>query len=126
MADQDAFKSDWWEIFDKIEEPPGDKAIAEARRRAEVFVAQWERPYPSAVACLVEDFAALAVHLRLPREHWHGCRHTNLISVNWLTMPVFVRPSCSKPPEGPPAGTDSGSSFTRSNSDRRRPWRPRR
>ncbi len=36
-ADQDAFKSDWWEIFDKIEEPPADKAVAEARRRMDGF-----------------------------------------------------------------------------------------
>jgi putative transposase len=79
VADQEAFKSDWWEIFDKIEEPPGDKAIAEARRRLDGFKAQWERAYPSAVACLVSDFESLTVHLRFPQEHWKRCRHTNLI-----------------------------------------------
>jgi len=78
-ADQDSFKSDWWEIFDGIEEPPGDKAVAEARRRMDGFKAQWGRAYPSAVACLVEDFESLTVHLRFPAEHWRRCRHTNLI-----------------------------------------------
>lgn len=78
-ADQDAFKADWWEIFDHIDEPPGDKAVAEARRRLDGFRAQWERAYPSAVACLVEDFESLTVHLHFPREHWKRCRHTNLI-----------------------------------------------
>lgn len=75
-ADHDAFKADWWAIFDGIAEPPGDKAVGEARRRMDGFRAQWERAYPSAVACLVEDFESLTVHLRFPAEH---CRHTNLI-----------------------------------------------
>ncbi len=43
------------------------------------FRAQWERAYPGAVACLVEDFETLTVHLRFPAEHWKRCRHTNLI-----------------------------------------------
>ena len=79
QADHDAFKADWWAIFDGIEEPPGDQAVGEARRRMDGFVAQWERAYPSAVACLVEDFESLTVHLRFPAEHWRRCRHTNLI-----------------------------------------------
>ena len=33
---------------------------------------------PSAVACLVEDFGPLTVHLRFPTEHWERCRHANL------------------------------------------------
>jgi len=78
-ADQDAFKADWWAIFDGIEEPPGDKSVGEARRRLDGFRAQWERAYPAAVACLAEDFESLTVHLRFPKEHWRRCRHTNLI-----------------------------------------------
>ena len=78
-ADQDAFKADWWEVFDKIEEPPGERAVGEARRRIDGFRAQWERAHPAAVACLVEDFESLTVHLRFPKEHWRRCRHTNLI-----------------------------------------------
>jgi len=78
-ADQETFKSDWWEVFDKIEEPPGERALGEARRRIDAFRAQWEHAYPGAVACLVEDFESLSVHLRFPKEHWKRCRHTNLI-----------------------------------------------
>lgn len=78
-ADLDAFKADWWEVFDHIEEPPGEAALKEAQRRMDGFVAQWEGAYPSAVACLSEDFESLTVHLRFPREHWKRCRHTNLI-----------------------------------------------
>jgi putative transposase len=78
-ADQDAFKSDWWGVFDGIDEAPGDKAVSEARRRMDGFSAQWERAYPSAVKCLTEDFESLTVHLRFPKEHWRRCRHTNLI-----------------------------------------------
>jgi transposase-like protein len=43
------------------------------------FRAQWDRAYPGAVACLVEDFESLTVHLRFPAEHWRRCRHTNLL-----------------------------------------------
>jgi transposase-like protein len=78
-ADQDTFKADWWEVFDKISEPPGELAVKEARRRMDDFRAQWGRAYPGAVACLVEDFESLTVHLRFPKEHWRRCRHTNLI-----------------------------------------------
>ena len=78
-ADQETFKADWWEVFDKIEEPPGERAVGEARRRIDAFRVQWERAYPGAVACLVEDFESLSVHLRFPKEHWKRCRHTNLI-----------------------------------------------
>lgn len=78
-ADQDMFKSDWWQVFDHIEAPPGQLAVNEATRRLDGFRAQWERAYPSAVACLVEDFESLTVHLRFPAEHWKRCRHTNLI-----------------------------------------------
>ena len=53
--------------------------MGEAQRRLDGFRAQWERAYPSAVACLVEDFESLTVHLRFPKEHWKRCRHTNLI-----------------------------------------------
>ena len=78
-ADQDMFKADWWQVFDNIEAPSGQLAVNEATRRLDGFRAQWERAYPSAVACLVEDFESLTVHLRFPAEHWKRCRHTNLI-----------------------------------------------
>ncbi len=55
-ADQDAFKADWWAVFDRIEEPPGPRAVGEARSRMDGFCAQWERAYPSAVACFVKWF----------------------------------------------------------------------
>jgi transposase-like protein len=78
-ADQDAFKADWWGMFDKIEEAPGEPAVADCARRLDGFRANWERAYPSAVACLTEDFTSLSVHLRFPAEHWRRIRHTNLI-----------------------------------------------
>lgn len=78
-ADQDTFKADWWEVFDKISEPPGELAVKEARRRMDGFRAQWERAYPGAVACLVEDFESLRVHFLFLKEHWRRCRRTNLI-----------------------------------------------
>lgn len=78
-GDLDAFKSDWWGVFDNIEESSGDAAVKECLHRLDGFRANWEKAYPSAVACLVDDFASLSVHLRFPAEHWRRVRHTNLI-----------------------------------------------
>jgi transposase-like protein len=79
-ADRDEVKADFWAIFDLPDElEPGDAAVAEARRRAEVFAAKWQAKYPGAVACVLDDLASLTTFLRFPREHWRRIRHTNLI-----------------------------------------------
>ncbi len=72
-------KRDYWAIFNRIEQPSGPKAVAEARRRAKAFSTKWRKLYPSAVACLDEDLDALVVHLRFPAEHWKRIRHSNLL-----------------------------------------------
>jgi hypothetical protein len=36
-GDLDSFKSDWWSVFDHIEEPPGERAVAECLRRLDGF-----------------------------------------------------------------------------------------
>jgi transposase-like protein len=72
-------KAAFWSIFDDIDEPPGEKAVAEATRRARHFADRYGKLYPKAVACLSEDFASLTVHLRFPRQHWKRIRHSNFI-----------------------------------------------
>ena len=76
---QDDVKRDYWAIFNRIEQPAGPKAVAEARRRAKTFATKWRKLYPSAVACLEEDLDSLVVHLRFPAEHWKRIRHSNLL-----------------------------------------------
>jgi putative transposase len=66
-------------IFHDLPAIPGEPALAEARRRAEVFAQRWGGRYPRAVACVVEDFAELTAHLQFPAEHWPRIRHSNLI-----------------------------------------------
>jgi transposase-like protein len=78
-VDQAEFKADWWAIFNDIDAEPGEEAIAEARRRADRFVARWADRYPSAVKCLTDDFASLVTHLRFPAEHRKRIRHSNFI-----------------------------------------------
>ncbi|MGH9022137.1 MAG: IS256 family transposase [Acidimicrobiia bacterium] len=78
-ADQDAFKKEWWAIWDGIDAEPGTAALAEAQRRANAFAAKWQKRYPAGVECLTGDFASLAVHLRFPTEHWRRIRHSNFI-----------------------------------------------
>lgn len=72
-------KAAFWAVFDDIDAEPGDRAVAEATRRAGVFAKTYRRAYPAAVACLEDDFASLTVHLRFPREHWKRIRHSNFI-----------------------------------------------
>ena len=79
VHDQPQVKADFWAIFDVGDAEPGDQAITVARRQAAAFATTWQRRYPSAVACVTDDLAALTVHLRFPAEHWHRIRHSNLI-----------------------------------------------
>jgi transposase-like protein len=76
---QTEVKAAFWSIFDGIEEPPGERAVAEATRRARAFADRYGKLYPKAVACLSDDFASLTVHLRFPQPHWKRIRHSNFI-----------------------------------------------
>lgn len=76
---QGTVKAEYWAIFDDIEETPGDRAVAEAARRARAFAARWGKLYPAAVECLMEDLDHLTTFLRFPREHWRRIRHSNFI-----------------------------------------------
>ena len=76
---QGKVKAEYWAIFDGIEAAPGDRAVAEATRRAKAFAARWGKLYPAAVACLMEDLGHLTTYLRFPREHWKRIRHSNFI-----------------------------------------------
>lgn len=76
---QGRVKAEYWAIFDGIEAEPGDRAVAEATRRARAFSAKWGKLYPAAVACLMEDLDHLTTYLRFPKEHWRRIRHSNFI-----------------------------------------------
>jgi putative transposase len=72
-------KAAFWQIFDDIDQPPGQAAVQEATRRAEAFADRYRSYYPAAVACLTSTLAELTTHLRFPREHWRRIRHSNFI-----------------------------------------------
>jgi len=76
---QATVKAEYWAIFDDIDAPPGQAAVAEATRRARSFAAKWRKLYPSAVACLEDDFCHLVTYLRFPAEHQGRIRHSNFI-----------------------------------------------
>jgi hypothetical protein len=46
-----------WAALDEATDP------ADAERRLRALLADLERPYPSAAACLAEDLPALCIHL---------------------------------------------------------------
>jgi transposase-like protein len=72
-------KAEYWAIFDDIDTGPGEAAMAEATRRAGAFASKWRKLYPSAVACLEDDFCHLVTYLRFPTEHQGRIRHSNFI-----------------------------------------------
>jgi putative transposase len=72
-------KAAFWAIFDDIDAPPGEAAVAEATRRAGAFAAKWPKLYPSAVAWLEDDLEHLVTYLRFPTEHQGRIRHSNFI-----------------------------------------------
>ena len=53
-----------WKIFDGIEAPSGDAAVATARNRAVAFERRYGAPFPAAVECLMADFSSLTTYLR--------------------------------------------------------------
>ena len=53
----DQVKAAYWAALDEATDP------ADAERRLREVVAELERPYPSAAACLAEDLPALCIHL---------------------------------------------------------------
>jgi transposase-like protein len=68
---------------------PGFKAHVEAcyeapsmemaRRNKDTVVATYQKAYPSAVGCFLEDFEACIAHLRFPLAHRQAIRTTNLL-----------------------------------------------
>jgi len=76
---QSEVKAAYWAIFDPTGEPPGERSIAVARRRAADFSATFGRRFPSAGACLNDDLTSLFSYLRFPAEHHTRIRHSNFI-----------------------------------------------
>jgi transposase-like protein len=50
-----------------------------AQLAKEEFVARYEREYPSATACFLDDFEACIAHLQLPIAHRRATRTTNML-----------------------------------------------
>ncbi|HVL05494.1 MAG TPA: transposase, partial [Acidimicrobiales bacterium] len=72
-------KEAYWALFNDTGTEPGDGAIAVVKGRAERFVATYTKRFPSAVDCLMADFASLTTYLRFPAGHHARIRHSNFI-----------------------------------------------
>jgi putative transposase len=77
--DQEEVKAAYWSIFNDIEAPPGEAAVAIAQQRAAEFAEKYADRYPRAVACLTDNLSGLTAHLHFPVEHRERIRHTNLL-----------------------------------------------
>lgn len=77
---QAELKAAYWALFDLAEDvAPGQAAVGLVQARIDNFATNYQALFPSAVACLLDDRAALTSYLRFPREHWHRVRHSNFI-----------------------------------------------
>ena len=66
-------KEAYWAALDEATDP------ADAEQRLRALVAELERPYPSAAACLAEDLPALCVHLKYFPRLRKRFRSSNLL-----------------------------------------------
>jgi putative transposase len=69
----DQVKAAYWAALDDATDP------ADAERRLRELVAELERPYPSAAACLAEDLPALCIHLKYFPRLRKRFRSSNLL-----------------------------------------------
>ncbi len=76
---QEELHQAYWAIFDTIDAPPGERAVAIARQRADDFAARYGKRYPAAVKCVTKNIKELTTYLRFPAEHRERVRHTNLL-----------------------------------------------
>src|ERR687891_213101 len=72
-------KAAFWRIFDDIDAPAGQRAIADARSRADEFATTYTTRFPAAVECLMTNLESLTTYLRFPAGHWSRIRHSNFI-----------------------------------------------
>jgi putative transposase len=70
---RDEIKDKYWAALDDATDP------ADAERRLRELVAELERPYPSAAACLAEDLSALCIHLNYFLRLRKRFRSSNLL-----------------------------------------------
>jgi transposase-like protein len=68
-----AIKDQFWAALDEATEP------ADAEQRLRGLVAELERPYPSAAACLADDLPALCIHLKYFPRLRKRFRSSNLL-----------------------------------------------
>jgi transposase-like protein len=70
---RDEIKDKYWAALDDATDP------ADAERRLRELIAELERPYPSAAACLAEDLSALCIHLNYFPRLRKRFRSSNLL-----------------------------------------------
>jgi putative transposase len=77
---QGELKAAYWALFDlPADVAPGQGAVELVQARIDSFAAKYQKLFPAAVSCLLDDRKALTSYLRFPREHWQRIRHSNFI-----------------------------------------------
>jgi transposase-like protein len=72
-------KAAYWAMFDIPTDTEPHNAEAIVQQRIQTFAGNYNKTFPAAVRCLLDDRQALTAYLRFPREHWPRIRHSNFI-----------------------------------------------
>jgi putative transposase len=76
---QGEVKAAYWAIFDIPADTDPHNAEAIVQQRIQAFAGSYNKTFPAAVRCLLDDRQALTAYLRFPAEHWPRIRHSNFI-----------------------------------------------
>jgi transposase-like protein len=71
--------ADWLEFREKAKAAYQAPSREVARMLSDVVVAEYEKRFPSALKCFLDDFEACIAHLRFPIAHRRVIRTTNLL-----------------------------------------------
>jgi transposase-like protein len=76
---QGEVKAAYWAIFDIPADTDPHNAEAIVQQRIQAFAGSYNKTFPAAARCLLDDRQALTAYLRFPAEHWPRIRHSNFI-----------------------------------------------
>lgn len=74
------------EAVKQLKAMPNAKTKAEATKLRDQFVSKYQKAYPKATKCLLEDWERLITFYGFPKEHWKHLRTTNVVESPFATV----------------------------------------
>jgi putative transposase len=74
------------EAMKQLKAMPYAEKKAEATKLRDQFVSQYQKAYPKATKCLLDDWERLVTFYDFPKEHWRHLRTTNVVESPFATV----------------------------------------